>query len=327
MNIPEYENLMSPALQLLVAEGGELAFWELLNKLHQTLELSDQELGETLPSGRETVFSNRLKWALTYLTSAGQIESPLPDIYTVTSLGMNAIDVAEEGPEFEAGYPTSPQHLANPGFSENPVAGMSVDRSAYERELRSQATFPTPQMNEEHVRRFCEFRHQTEKKNLIVRVHQQSPEFFENLVIDLLLAMGYARRRESLVLKLGRSGDGGVDGVLQEDELGLSRIYFQAKRYKPGVAVPISSIRDFAGSLDSRKANRGLFLTTSRFPKSALDFVSSISKRIVLIDGNELAQLMMRHEVGVKVSAVYEFRGIDETYFSPEPASKPPAKE
>lgn len=318
---------MYPALQLLVAEGGELGFNEILKGLHGTLGLSDRELRETLPSGRETVFSNRLKWALTYLTSAGRIESPLVDIYTVTPLGMKAVEEMQDGPQVESGQTSQSRFAPAPGFFETPVAGLEDDRSAYERKLRRQAGAPVKQLTEGDVRRYFELSHQTVKQNLIGHIHQQSPEFFENLVIDLLLAMGYARQRESLVLKLGRSGDGGVDGVLQEDELGLNRIYFQAKRYKPSTPVPISSVRDFAGSLESNKANRGLFLTTSRFPKSALEFVASISKRIVLIDGNELAQLMIRHEVGVKISAVYEFTSIDDSYFSPEPAMNSPTKQ
>jgi restriction system protein len=157
-----------------------------------------------------------------------------------------------------------------------------------------------------------------QRQELLQKICRQSPEFFERLVIDLMLAMGYARERADLTRQLGRSGDGGVDGILQEDELGLSRIYFQAKRYKPGNPVPIAAIREFAGALDSKKVHEGLFMTTSRFPKSAFKFVSSVSRHIVLIDGDELTRRMMTHEVGVKRLAVYEIKCVDEAYFADE---------
>ena len=150
---------------------------------------------------------------------------------------------------------------------------------------------------------------------LIARVHSFTPAFFERLIIDLLLKMGYGGGRAEMAQALGRSGDGGVDGVVKEDVLGLDILYVQAKRYAPERAVPVSEVRDFVGSLEAHRASKGVFVTTSYFPASAQDFVAKVARRVVLIDGGELAALMIRHQVGVRVRETFEIKTIDEDYF------------
>ena len=152
---------------------------------------------------------------------------------------------------------------------------------------------------------------------IIARIHAQPPDFFEFLVIDLLLSMGYGGRRRDLAQRLGRTGDGGVDGLVAQDELGLDLIYIQAKRLKPGTVVSVSDVRDFAGSLDARHAAKGAFFTTSHFSTSAIDFCGQVSRRVVLVDGCRLAELMMRHNIGVKVKESFQIKRLDQDYFTP----------
>jgi restriction system protein len=152
-------------------------------------------------------------------------------------------------------------------------------------------------------------------QDLIGCVHAQSPEFFERLIIDVLLAMGYGGNRDNMARSLGRTGDGGVDGVIVLDELGFDSIYIQAKRLKPGSAVPVSDLRDFAGSLEARHASKGVLVTTAHFSGAATSFCSLISRRIVLIDGVRLAELMIRYNIGVEVRHCFLLKGLDDDYF------------
>lgn len=152
-------------------------------------------------------------------------------------------------------------------------------------------------------------------EELLGYIHAQTPEFFEHLIIDMLLALGYGGRRRDLAKRLGRSGDGGVDGVVAQDELGLDVIYFQAKRLRPGLAVAVSDVRDFAGSLDAHRASKGIFVATGRFSEAARGFVTQLTRRLVLIDGEELGQLMIRHNIGVRIKESYQIKRIDLDYF------------
>ena len=154
-------------------------------------------------------------------------------------------------------------------------------------------------------------------RDLIARIHAQPADFFEYLVIDLLLAMGYGGRRRDLAQRLGRTGDGGIDGLIAQDELGLDLIYLQAKRLKPGTTVPVSDVRDFAGSLDARHAVKGVFFATNHFSAPAIEFCGHISRRVVLVDGERLAELMIRHNIGVVVQETFQIKRVDRDYFAP----------
>jgi len=146
------------------------------------------------------------------------------------------------------------------------------------------------------------------------QIHSREPEFFEELVIDVFVAMGYGTRRRDIARRLERS-DGGVDGLIWADELGLNLIYLQAKRLKPGNAVPISEVRDFAGSLDAHRASKGIFVATSHFSTAAASFCQQVSRRVVLVDGVQLAELMIRHNIGVSVHQSYQIKRVDADYF------------
>jgi restriction system protein len=157
------------------------------------------------------------------------------------------------------------------------------------------------------------------RDELLRSIHNREPAFFENLVIDVLLSLGYGGKRRDLARCLGRSGDGGIDGVISTDELGLDQVYIQAKRLRPGLAVPITEVRDFAGSLDAHRAAKGVFVTTTHFSQAAVDFCKSVSRRLALVDGQSLAEMMIRHNIGVVVQSSYQIKQIDPSYFRPGP--------
>jgi restriction system protein len=150
---------------------------------------------------------------------------------------------------------------------------------------------------------------------LLARIHVNSAAFFERLVIDVFHGMGYGGRARDLSRCLGRSHDGGVDGVIARDELGLDLIYVQAKRLRPGSAVPVSQVRDFVGSLSAHKANSGIFVTTGRFSPSAHEFAATLPLRLALVDGPKLADIMIRHNIGVTVQRTYQFKAVEAAYF------------
>ncbi len=154
------------------------------------------------------------------------------------------------------------------------------------------------------------------KEEILAHIYAQSHVFFEKLIIDVLLAMGYGNRRRDLVKHLGRSHDGGIDGIIMQDELGLDLILLQAKRLKPGTTVSASQVRNFVGSLDARHATKGIFFTTGHFSPSARACVETISRRVVLINGLELTALMIRHNIGVKSSQSYVFKSLERCYFT-----------
>ncbi len=159
-------------------------------------------------------------------------------------------------------------------------------------------------------------------EELIARIHAQRPEFFEDLVLDVLVAMGYGNGKRDFSQRLGRTGDGGIDGMIALDALGLDWLCVQAKRLRPGNPVPISEVRDFAGSLEARHAGKGVFVTTTHFSPGASDFCAQLSRRVVLIDGSQLANLMVHHGIGVKVKESFVLKRIDPDYFSIPPSSR-----
>ena len=207
-------------------------------------------------------------------------------------MGVNEIDlrVLERYPEFSAWHS---QQKADPEVEHNSARENPVDLIASSFEF----------LNSELAREIVE------------RVHAFTPAFFERLIVDLLVRMGYGGGRQEMGRALGRTGDGGIDGVIKEDELGLDVVYVQAKRLDPDKGVPLREVRDFVGGLEGHRASKGVFVTTSYFPSTAHDFITRVSKRVVLIDGQELATLMMRHRVGVRIKDVYEVKRIDEAYF------------
>ncbi|HZZ59749.1 MAG TPA: restriction endonuclease [Roseiarcus sp.] len=290
---------MLPVLQLLGARYEETSVGALEEELVRTLRISSEDRARMLPSGAQTVLAKRLNWARAYLSRAGLIEMPRRGHCLITQRGrkllgedLDEIDIGvlERYPEFVA-WRTQQK-------AEEPV-GPRQPREGSEETIASSFEM----LN-------CDL-----AREIVQRVHSFSPAFFERLIIDLLVRMGYGGGRQEMGRALGRAGDGGVDGVINEDALGLDVVYVQAKRLDPEKAVPVREVRDFVGGLEGHRATKGVFVTTSYFPSSAYDFIARVSKRVVLIDGPELASLMIRHRVGVRVKDTYEVKKIDEDYF------------
>jgi restriction system protein len=276
VTIPEYPGLMQPVLQALAETSGDMTFVPLMKSVGSQLGLTAKELSERLPSGSDTVFANRLHWALAYLERSGAVEEWRGHCRPVT-------------PEAKAPpAPVAAQSSVACAPAGSPDAVIEASARAIQERLA---------------------------RSLLDRIHAEPPEFFERLIIELLLAMGYGCKRD-LARHLGRRGDGGIDGAVPQDVLGLDVIYIQAKRYRPCTAVPVSAVREFAGSLDGRKARKGVFVTTATFPKSAATFVSAVPSKIALIDGPSLADLLIGYNIGVKVRETYEVKQIDEAWLA-----------
>jgi len=305
MPVPDFQTLMLPVLRQLAA-GDEQAPADIRESVASSLGLTQQDLSELLPSGRQTTFANRVAWALGYLKQAGLLESPRRGAYRLTDRGraaledgLSRIDISYlmRFPEFVAFRtpPTGdrPQVEGAPGAPAAETATLTPDeqmRLGYTRLRNSLAA------------------------QLLERVRNVTPKFFEELVVDLLVAMGYGGSREDAASVVGRSGDEGIDGIIKEDRLGLDAIYVQAKRWKDSVGRP--DIQRFAGALQGQRARKGVFITTSAFTPDARAYATNLQTTIVLIDGKELAELMLDHGVGVSVADTFRVLKLDEDYFA-----------
>jgi restriction system protein len=293
---------MLPVLRIL-ANGQELAPAAVREAAAREFGLSELELKELLPSGRQTTFANRVAWALAYLKQAAIVESPRRGSYRITDRGREAlasnparidINFLQQYPEFQAfrsaANETAPAPAA-PGIAE--PGALTPDeqmRLGYTRLRESLAAL------------------------LLERAKQGSPKFFEGLVVDLLVAMGYGGSRDDAAAVVGGSGDEGIDGIIKEDKLGLDTIYIQAKRWTNTVGRP--DIQRFAGALQGQRARKGVFITTSSFSADARAYAANLQTTIVLIDGPQLAQLMLDHGIGVSEAGSFKLWRLDEDYFS-----------
>jgi restriction system protein len=299
MSVPSFQQLMLPALQTIGQRYDEISIAGLEEEVGKSLRITAEERQRRLPSGNQTLFANRLNWARSYLSKARLIELPRRGYCRATDRGRELL--AEGVSEIDLGLlERYPEFVA---WKIQSKGGQVVE----EHEMREGA--------EELIASNFELLHAELAREIVARVHSFSPAFFERLIIDLLVRMGYGGGRAEMGRALGRVGDGGVDGVIKEDELGLDVVYVQAKRFDPNKGVPLCEVRDFVGGLEGHRATKGVLVTTSYFPSTAYDFITRVSKRVVLIDGEELATLMIRHRVGVRVKDVYEVRKIDENYF------------
>lgn len=311
MPIPDYQSLMLPVLRL--AAEGEKRVADVEDRIADDLGLTAEEREELLPSGRQRVLHNRIHWAKFYMSKAGLVASPARGRFVATDAGRallaqnpKRVDVKLllKRPEFREFYKSSNS------------AGTDTDSSQGEiesRDLGSTSVTPEEQIEASYQAVVAALR-----ADLLDRIGQNSPAFFEGLIVDLLVAMGYGGSHKSAAAQLGRSGDGGVDGVVNEDRLGLDRVYVQAKRYAATNSIGRPDVQAFVGSLVGLGATKGVFVTTSTFSPQARDFVKHLSQRVILIDGRQLADLMIEHGVGVRVSRAIEFKRLDEDFFAEE---------
>jgi restriction system protein len=302
MGIPDFQTFMRPLLES-ISDGIEHELKEVKLKLIRVFSISEDELRIKIPSQRAFLFDNRLGWANTYLKKAGLIESKRRAYLQIT----------EEGKVFLKKHPTQikvSDLKKIEQFKDFHKIKEKDNSSQIEEEESNEADVRSP---EEIIYSAHSIIVSSLVAELLSTIKACTPLFFEKLVIDLLLNMGYGGSRKEAGSAIGKSGDGGIDGIINEDKLGLDSIYLQAKRWEN--TVPVKEIRDFAGSLLSKKAKKGVFITTSDFSKNAYDFINSIEPKIILIDGQKLALLMIEHNVGVTRKEIYEIKDIDNDYF------------
>lgn len=304
MPIPDYQSLMLPVLE--IAAKGETSVPLAEAEVAARFGLSDIEREQMLPSGKQRVLHNRIHWAKFYLTKAGYLESPRRGRFVVTSAGRALL--ASPPGNLDTQY-----LLTIPAFREF-YRGNQSDEIVASPAQEATAT-ATP---EEVIEAAFNATQAALRAELLERILQNDPNFFEGLIVELLVAMGYGGSHRNAAAQLGRSGDGGVDGVINEDVLGLDRVYVQAKRYGPGSTVGRPEVQAFTGSLVGLGATKGVFVTTSTFSSQAVEFAGRIPQRVVLIDGKRLTQLMIEHGVGVRSNRVLEFKRLDEDFFSEE---------
>lgn len=303
MPIPDFQSLMLPILEMY-GDNREHSSLSVLNDLKVKLKLTDQEINELLPSGKQYRYNNRFGWATVYLLKSGLLSRPSRGKYLITPRGL---EVLKEKPER-----INMKYLEK--FKEY------LDFRDFRNETIENKNLPseldkvsTPQESLESS--YQELRRQL-SHDLLERVKQCPPAFFERLVVDLLLKLGYGGSRADAGQAIGKSGDGGIDGIIKEDALGLDAVHIQAKRWQGTVGRP--EIQTFSGSLDGRRSRKGVFITTSKFSADAYDYVKNIDKKIILIDGELLTQLMIDNGVGVTEESRYIVNRIDEDYFIEE---------
>ena len=312
MAIPDYQTLMLPVLKA-AGDGQEHRISDVVSQLAHDFGLTEEEQRQILPSGKQTTFANRVGWAKSYLVQAGLIEATKRAHSRITDRGRRCL--AENPARIDVEYLSqfaefvqfrergrAAENEAATSVSETPTLPLPLQAETPDELLRS-----TVQQIETAL-----------KKELLDRILAAPPAFFEGLIVALLLAMGYGGSREEAGKIVGRSGDGGIDGVIDQDALGLDRVYVQAKRYVAENAVSEPEIRAFSGSLGAAKANKGVFVTTSYFTQPAQSFAERHPFKIVLIDGERLAALMIRHNVGVRVDETLYLKKIDEDFFVDE---------
>ncbi|HWL54973.1 MAG TPA: restriction endonuclease [Chthoniobacteraceae bacterium] len=296
--IPDYQSVMLPLLHYL-HDGRERPVAEAVNAIADEFQLSPEERLTLLPSGTSTVIGSRVGWARTYLKKAGLLDSPRRGFVQLSKRGAKVLRSKPKRVDvkFLEQFPEFMEFRALRHNDKTPAASGN-DESATPEEALEEA--------------YARFRASLESE-LLQRVKSASPNFFERLVVELLVKMGYGGSIRDAGQAVGRSGDGGIDGIIKEDRLGLDFIYIQAKRWENSVSRP--EIQKFAGALQAHRARKGVVITTSSFTKEALDFVSRIDSKVVLVDGVRLAKLMADHGVGVSPVTAYEIKKIDMDYF------------
>jgi len=301
MPIPDFQSIMRPLLEAH-QDGEEHVNRDLIALLADHFDLSEDERRKMLPSGGAKLFDNRVGWAKTHIAQAGLLSSPRRAISTITERGR---EVLRDYPdrvdlrvlnEFED-YREFRTRRRNSEASEEPSEGIS------------NAQTPEESLENEYQK----VRQQVEA-DLLKQIMDNPPGFFESVVVDLVVGMGYGGSRKDAGEALGRSGDEGIDGIIKEDLLGLDVIYVQAKRWGNTVGRP--EIQKFAGALQGQRARKGIFITTSTFSSEAIGYASRIDTKIILIDGQRLAELMYDHEIGVATASVFKVKRIDSDYFS-----------
>jgi restriction system protein len=308
MAIPDFQTLMLPVLEF-ANRSSEARFRDMAEALALEFQLTPEERSQLLPSGTAFLFDNRVGWARTFLKQAGLLEAPKRGVLRITERGkavlqgrpsridMKFLDQFPEFREFRARRSGDPRS----------------DKPNSETARQAKLEIETP---EERLATAYQTLRAELQSELIDQVKSASPAFFERLVVDLLLAMGYGGSRQDAGRAIGKSGDGGIDGIIKEDKLGLDVIYIQAKRWEGTVGRP--EVQKFAGALQGHRASKGVFITTSSFTREAEEFANAINSKLILINGVVFTGLLIDHNVGVATTGVYELKKVDADYFEGE---------
>lgn len=306
MPVPDFQSLMLPVLR--AAADGEPAMVEIRERVAAALSLGEDDLAQMLPSGRQTTFANRVAWAKSFMEGAGLVHSVRRGVVRITErgrqvLGENLIrvDVAylRRFSEFRAWQAKSHAKTGDSGATEVVPDPTSADSGTPDDRIEAIHASLTNAL----------------RADLLTRIVASPWQKFEQLVVDLLVALGYGGGRAEMARAFTKSGDDGIDGVVKEDALGLDVVYVQAKRLAIGSSVSRPTVQAFVGSLEGNRADKGVLVTTAFFSQPAREYVERISKRVVLIDGDELATLLVGHDVAVRTAARYEIKRVDEDYF------------
>ena len=304
MPIPDYQTLMLPFLKA-TSDKEAYRLSEVVEKLAEEYQLTPEEREQLLPCGTQKVFTSRVSWAGTYLRKANLLSAPSRGIYHITQKGEEVLQ-------------QQPERIDKAFLSQIPEFGDFISRQTPR--VEESVNLPLTLQEQEALdpKELLERSYQTMRQaladELLTTVKTRPPKFFENLVVELLMKMGYGGSHQAIKDAVcGRTGDRGIDGVINQDPLGLEQIYIQAKRWEASVGSP--QVQGFAGSMDQFHANKGVMFTTSSFTQEARQFATTTSKKIVLIDGQKLIQLMLDYGVGVTVEDTYQLHKIDADYF------------
>lgn len=303
--IPDYQTLMRPVLE--AAENEPRKISDVVGELSDSLGLSDLERAQLLPSGKQTVIANRVHWARAYLKQAELVESRGRGWFAITDRGRAAL--ASKNTVINNAYLRSFEAFQD--FQSRKRATPNDEKGTNTDETSGKLTI-TP---DESLQTAFAALNEALADSLLASARKASPAFFEHLIVELFLAMGYGSTSKNAGRALGQSGDNGVDGVIDQDALGVDQIYLQAKRYSADNTIGPHHIRDFFGALNLRKATKGIFVTTSSFTQQAIQTANDLGSRIVLIDGVELSELMIRYNIGCADKEILHIKDIDENFF------------
>ena len=302
MGVPDFQSFFKPLLDI-ASDGDEHSLKDAREIISREMRLTEDDLNEKLPSGTQTKFDNRVAWAKSYFIQSKILESPRRGYFKITERGRDL---------FKQGYHRIDIKILNqyPEFIEFHTSKQGKQTTSND-DLNTQDETPeeTLQKSYQNIRNDL-------ANTILNQIKNNSPKFFENLVVDLMLALGYGGSRQDAGRSIGQSGDEGIDGIIKEDKLGLDVIYIQAKRWDGTVGRP--EIQKFVGALHGKRAKKGVFITTGKFSADAISYVETIDPKIILIDGKTLSELMIDHDLGVFTSVTYSVKRIDTDYFEEE---------
>lgn len=302
MAIPDFQSVMLPLLSFSSDEN-EHSLQDTVDSLATQFGLTAEEREELLPSGKQSRFDNRVAWARSYFKQAGLVENTRRGYFKISQRGLDLLK-------------TNPEKINKKTLEQYPEFLIFQNVRREVNEVEHSIDEPEKQTPEEQLENSYKIVSDSLAAEIIQRVKACSPTFFERLVVELLLAMGYGGTRADAGRAIGQNGDGGIDGIIDEDRLGLDSIYIQAKRWEGEVGRP--EIQKFVGALQGQRAHKGVFITTSDFTKEAQEYVKNINNKVVLINGYSLGRLMIENNVGVSLAATYQIKKIDSDYFVDE---------